>query len=159
MLFVCHPKIFTKALFSVSLGAILTPKKNWRQCSCKFWGVRNKEHYGVLWYFLEWSMATRSLFKCITSDCLPVLLALYDSCQTFCGAPRKPHPPHLASHPCLWSCDWYSHWLAPCFEHRSGMKLNEQNVLLFVKVHKKVLHHWQFTNCELQSNFSLRTPV
>ena len=78
-------------------------------------------------------MATRSLFTCITSDYLPVLQALYDFCQTFCGAPRKPHPPHPASHPCLWSCDWYSHWLAPCFEHRSKMKLNEQNVLFLLK--------------------------
>ena len=30
MLFVCHPR-----LSSFSLGAILTPKRNWRQCLCK----------------------------------------------------------------------------------------------------------------------------
>ena len=36
MLFVCHPKFYmAPAVFSVSLGAILTPKRNLRQCICK----------------------------------------------------------------------------------------------------------------------------
>ena len=38
------PQNFAYALFSVSLRPILTPK-------------RNKEHYGMLWYFLEWSIS------------------------------------------------------------------------------------------------------
>ena len=33
---------FAQALFSVSLGAILTHKRNWRQCLCKIWGWQAK---------------------------------------------------------------------------------------------------------------------
>ena len=40
---------------SVSPGAILTPKRSWNKSSAKF-EVTNKEHYGTLWYFLEWSI-------------------------------------------------------------------------------------------------------
>ena len=39
---------FAWAFFSVSLGAILTPKRNWRKWLCKILG-----HYGMSWYF--WS--------------------------------------------------------------------------------------------------------
>ena len=52
---------FAKALFSVSLGAILTPKRNWRQCLRKILGWLT-EHYGMSWYFLEWSIFPSSLF-------------------------------------------------------------------------------------------------
>ena len=47
------PQNFAQALFSVSLGAILTPKRNWGQCLCKSLGWQNKEHYGMLWYFFD----------------------------------------------------------------------------------------------------------
>ena len=40
---------------SVSPGAILTPRETEDNASAKF-GVTNKEHYGTLWYFLEWSI-------------------------------------------------------------------------------------------------------
>ena len=40
---------------SVSPGAILTPRETEDNASAKF-GVTNKEHYGTLWYFLEWSV-------------------------------------------------------------------------------------------------------
>ena len=36
------PQNFAEALFSVSLGAILTPKRNWKQCSCKILGRQTK---------------------------------------------------------------------------------------------------------------------
>ena len=36
------PPKFKKALFSVSLGAILPPKRNWRQCLCKMLGWQTK---------------------------------------------------------------------------------------------------------------------
>ena len=43
---------FAQALFSVSLGAILTPERNWRQCLCKIWGSQTKSIivcYGIFW--------------------------------------------------------------------------------------------------------------
>ena len=57
MLFARHTKILAAyELFSVSLGAILTPKRNCRQCVCsQNFGLTKKEHYGMFWYFLEWS--------------------------------------------------------------------------------------------------------
>ena len=39
-------------MFSVSLGAILTPKRNWRQCLCKILGWQTKTImvcYGIFW--------------------------------------------------------------------------------------------------------------
>ena len=42
MLFVSHPNILRKLFFLVSLGAILTPKRNWRQCLCKILGWQTK---------------------------------------------------------------------------------------------------------------------
>ena len=56
------PQNFAWALFSVSLGAILTPKRNWRQCLCKIWGDKQR----ALWYvmvFLEWSISQKSGFQ------------------------------------------------------------------------------------------------
>ena len=55
-----------KNLSSVSLGAILTPKRNWRQCLCKCFGVTNKEYYGMLLYFVEWLMSLRMVSFNIT---------------------------------------------------------------------------------------------
>ena len=48
---------FAKALFSVSLGAILTPKRNWRKCSCKILGWQTKSImicYGIFWSGQLW---------------------------------------------------------------------------------------------------------
>ena len=33
-----------------SLGTIVSPKRNWKQCLCKIWGDKQR----VLWYFLKW---------------------------------------------------------------------------------------------------------
>ena len=48
-----------KTLFSVSLEAILTPKRNWRQCLCKILGWQKSiiACYGI---FLEWSIVLTS---------------------------------------------------------------------------------------------------
>ena len=56
------PQNFTYALFSVSLGAILHPKRNWRQCLSKTLGW---EIIVALWYvmvFLEGSVVHRRSF-------------------------------------------------------------------------------------------------
>ena len=41
MIFVCHPKILPKHCLQFLLGVKM---------------ASNKEHYGMLWYFLEWSI-------------------------------------------------------------------------------------------------------
>ena len=49
ILFVWHPKILHK---HCSLGTFLTPKRNWRQCSCKTLGWQTKSImvcYGIFW--------------------------------------------------------------------------------------------------------------
>ena len=53
MLFVCHPKNLKRELLSVSLGAILTPKRNWRQCLSKILGWQTKRI--MLCYDIFWS--------------------------------------------------------------------------------------------------------
>ena len=35
----------------------MAPRETENNAYAKF-GVTNKEHYGMLWYFLEWSIAT-----------------------------------------------------------------------------------------------------
>ena len=50
MLFVCHPKILHKHCFQfLKLQKLKT-------MLMQNFGVTNKEHYGMLWYFLEWSI-------------------------------------------------------------------------------------------------------
>ena len=56
MLFVCHPKILDKHCFQ-----FLTPKRNWRQCLCKFLGWQTKSIMSVT-VFLEWSISANHLF-------------------------------------------------------------------------------------------------
>ena len=54
------PQNFVQALFSVSLGAILTPKRNcMKTMLMQNFGVTKKERYGMLWHFLEWSINER----------------------------------------------------------------------------------------------------
>ena len=46
------PQHFAQALFSFSLWAILTPKRNWRQCLCKILEWQTKSIivcYGIFW--------------------------------------------------------------------------------------------------------------
>ena len=61
MLFVCHPKIWHKHCFQFLLGVKVAPRETENNAYAKI-GVTNKEHYGVSWYFLEWSIgACRSI--------------------------------------------------------------------------------------------------
>ena len=55
MLFVCSPKILHKQCFL--LGPFSLPRGTGDFAYATFWGRgTNKEHYGMLWYFLEWSI-------------------------------------------------------------------------------------------------------
>ena len=55
MLYVCHPNILQKRCFQFLLGVKMAPRETENNAYAKF-GVTNKEHYGMLWYFLEWSI-------------------------------------------------------------------------------------------------------
>ena len=58
MLFVCHPKILHKHCFQFLLGVKMAQRETENNAYAKFWDD-NKEHYGMLWYFLEWSKVLR----------------------------------------------------------------------------------------------------
>ena len=62
MLFVCHSKILHKHCLQFLLGVKMAPRETENNAHAKF-GVTNKEYYGILWYFLEWSIATFSILK------------------------------------------------------------------------------------------------
>ena len=47
-------------LFHFLLGVKMAPRETESNAYAKFW-VTNKEHYGMLWYFLEWSIASSLL--------------------------------------------------------------------------------------------------
>ena len=55
MLFVCHPQILYKNCRQFLLGVKMTLKKLKTMLMQNF-GVTIKEHYGMLRYFLEWSI-------------------------------------------------------------------------------------------------------
>ena len=55
MFFVCHPKVLHKLCLQFLLGVKIAPRETENNAYAKF-GVTNKEHYGMLWYFLEWSI-------------------------------------------------------------------------------------------------------
>ena len=55
MLFVCHPKILHKHCLQFLLGVKKAQDKLKTMLMQNF-GVTNKEYYGMLWYFLEWSI-------------------------------------------------------------------------------------------------------
>ena len=57
MLFVCHSKFLHKHCLKFLLGVKMAPRETENNAYAKF-GVTNKEHYGMLWYFLEWSIET-----------------------------------------------------------------------------------------------------
>ena len=56
MLFVCHPKVCISIVFSFS-GELKWPQEKLKTMLIQIFGVTKKEHYGMLWYFLEWSNA------------------------------------------------------------------------------------------------------
>ena len=62
MLFVCHSKILHKHCLQFLLGVKMAPRETENNAYAKF-GVTNKEYYGILWHFLEWSIATFSILK------------------------------------------------------------------------------------------------
>ena len=68
MLFVCHSKILHKHCFQFLLGVKMAPRETENNAYAKF-GVTNKEHYEMLWYFLEWSIgiARRMILAIVTS--------------------------------------------------------------------------------------------
>ena len=55
MLFVCHPEILHKHCLQFLLGVKMAPRETENNAYAKF-GVTNKEHYGMLCYFLEGSI-------------------------------------------------------------------------------------------------------
>ena len=56
MLFVCHPKVCISIVFSFS-WELKWPQEKLKTMLIQIFGVTKKEHYGMLWYFLEWSNA------------------------------------------------------------------------------------------------------
>ena len=55
MLFVWHPKILHKHCLKFLLGVKMAPRETENNAFAEL-GVTNKEHYGMLWYFLERSI-------------------------------------------------------------------------------------------------------
>ena len=55
MLFVCPPKILHKHCPQFLLG-VKMPQEKLKTMLIQIFGVKNKEHYGMSWYFLEWSI-------------------------------------------------------------------------------------------------------
>ena len=58
MLFVCHPKFCISFVVSFS-WELKWPLEKLNTMLMQTFGVTNKEHYGMLWYFLEWLIALR----------------------------------------------------------------------------------------------------
>ena len=59
---VCHPKILHKHYFSFS-WELKWPQEKLKTMVMQNFGLTNKEHYGMLWYFLEWSILCKLLFS------------------------------------------------------------------------------------------------
>ena len=57
MFFVRHPQILHKHCLQFLLG-VKWPQEKLKTMLMQNLGVTNKEHYGMLWYFLEWSTAS-----------------------------------------------------------------------------------------------------
>ena len=58
MLYVCHCKILHEHCLQFLLGVKMARIETGNNAYAKF-GVANKEHYGMLWYFLECSIKVR----------------------------------------------------------------------------------------------------
>ena len=64
MLSVCHPQILRKHCLQFLLGpAFVNSQEKLKTMLMQNFGATNKEHYGMLWYFLE-----RSIAKSLTSE-------------------------------------------------------------------------------------------
>ena len=75
MLFVCHSKILHKHCLKFLLGVKMAPRETENNAYAKF-GVTNKEHYGMLWYFLEWAKGLINLTFSNSLDHLQRILYL-----------------------------------------------------------------------------------
>ena len=73
------PKNFVQALFSVSLAEKL------KTMLMQNFGVANKERYGMLWYFLEWSIINErvSVMVCHLNFCRTLVFSLPADWSTF----------------------------------------------------------------------------
>ena len=70
MLFVCHPKFCISIVFSFSWGHCNSQEKL-KTMPMQNFGVKNKEHYGMLWHF--WSGQFFScLIKKVVRDLQPI---------------------------------------------------------------------------------------
>ena len=56
MLFVSHPQILHKHGLQFLLGVKMAQRKAEDNIYAKFWGDKQRILYGMLWYFLEWSI-------------------------------------------------------------------------------------------------------
>ena len=61
MLFVCPPKILHKRCLLSFSWELKWPQEKLKTMLIQNFGVTHKKHYGMLWYFLEWSIALREL--------------------------------------------------------------------------------------------------
>ena len=50
----CLTILRSYSIYMFSLGTILSPKRNWKQCLCKIWGDKQR----VLWYFPKWPVVS-----------------------------------------------------------------------------------------------------
>ena len=66
MIFVFHSKILHKHCLQFLLGAKMAPRETDNNAYAKF-GLTNKEHYGMLWYFLEWSIRATKTLACFAT--------------------------------------------------------------------------------------------
>ena len=76
MLFVCHPDILHEHCLQFLLGVKIAPRESEHNVYAKF-GVTNEEHYGILWYFLEWSIENATLFLRLRLSFTPTRSGFY----------------------------------------------------------------------------------
>ena len=67
MLFVCHPKFCISYVFSFSWGHLNSQEKL-KTMPMQNFGVKNKEHYGMLWHFWSGQLLKRSDFLTFYHD-------------------------------------------------------------------------------------------
>ena len=60
MLFVCHPKILHLSIVFSFSWELKWHQEKLKTMLMQNFGVTNKEHYGMLWYFLEWSIGRQA---------------------------------------------------------------------------------------------------
>ena len=70
------------ALFLFSLGTIVIPKRNWKQCLCKIWGAgANKEYYSIFWSGLFVEFWNQNSFYCNFNVWTVIKLCYFVSCS------------------------------------------------------------------------------